>query len=180
MLVPSGYSIRGGKKKSPDILSLPHPVPITGTRLRYLGRYLDGTVASSASQAGDGGGSIGRGNAIGAAKLRQHAAGRAGEVARVGEAVGHTLAAQAAGARGAGAGVVDDVGLAGVARLGDGGDVAKDVALGEDVGTGADFETVAAGLVPLYVGDKKNLVSHLFTLFSISLLKRCYNRCTLT
>lgn len=110
---------------------------------------LDGTVASGAGQAGDIGGIRSR-DVVGTAELGQHVGVGEAEVAGAGVGVGDAVAAQVAGAGGGGTGVVDDVGLAPVAVLVDGGDVGEGVALGEDVGARADLEAVAAGLVPLW------------------------------
>lgn len=110
---------------------------------------LQGTVTSRAGQAGDGGDGGGLGDAVGGAELVEDGAVGHGEGARVVVAVGDAVAAQGAGAGGLHGGVVDDVGGGGVAVLVDGGDVAEDVALGQDVGALADLEAVAAGLVPL-------------------------------
>lgn len=110
---------------------------------------LDGAKASSAGQASDSRNVIGRSDGIRAAELRQDVLIGEVEGARVGVAVGDTVTTQSAGASGGSRRVVDDVGLALGTVLRNGGDIAEDIALSENVGAGADLETVAAGLVPL-------------------------------
>lgn len=114
---------------------------------------LQGTVTGRAGQARDGGDVAGLGDAVSAAELVEDGGVGEGKVARVVVAVGDAVAAQGAGAGGLHGGVVDDVGGGCVTVLVDGGDVAKDVALCQDVGALADLEAVAAGLVPLGKGN---------------------------